>query len=237
MKATVSFLTIVLFLSIPLFGIGQKIQFSDMVCEYEGIYDPGKYTKKQLMDTRKVLESNFVLSFDEELDQPEYSLQNLHDNYNEKMAYLSALNIVDDDFFKRVVDTLHRSLNFQLAAYTAYIMGYTDPTILLAFPQSESCLEYYAKPLLAGKNKLYDAYKKLTLKQMENNSSPAKIWENYTNAMASPQRDSVAFDTVLRYGWWNCINRNIPYLNQDLHLENAYLSLFEEVKTVQCDDI
>lgn len=53
---------------------------------------------------------------------------------------------------------------------------------------------------------------------------------------ASPDRMKFALVEVMTFGWWNCANKAIKYVDYDGSQEREFRKLFIRVKTISCDE-
>ena len=71
---------------------------------------------------------------------------------------------------------------------------------------------------------------------MKENADPDFLWRSYMKNMESKNKQSIAYNYVLQYGWWNAVNNHITYLNYDEDLTQQYFSIFQKIESFDCEE-
>jgi len=219
----------------------KSYRFIDETCEYVGTYNTRLYSEQQLRDTHTLYygESWLLDTGNPSQDNPastKQQLASLNADYLHKLGVLKGFKIIDKPIFTTFRDSLILSLNEEYKAKNAFLNAYITPESILTFPASEHWQSNYAIPLSKGGAALLQAYKQLTLEQMDRNADPQGLYKRYEESVASPERYKRAFGEVINYGWWNCVNASIPRPTYGPHYMDAYKDLFIKVKTIDCDE-
>jgi hypothetical protein len=107
---------------------------------------------------------------------------------------------------------------------------------LLEFRESGSCEKAYAEPLRTGGEPLLVAWRKVNEDSRARNADPDRLRRIFDEQNASPDRLKFARVEVMMFGWWNCANALIPYVEQDGTPEREFRKLFVRVRTIRCDE-
>jgi uncharacterized protein YlaN (UPF0358 family) len=206
----------------------KSVVFSDEWCTYEGFYDSGKYTEKELKDTYELTKGIFFrYSGDKE---------KIERSYAEIKNKLENLSVVKEPFFEALLDSTLIYLDKTYEAKLIQLEAEHDPNALLRLYQDNTEIRQYAEALVDRKTKLLKSYEYLTRKQMEKNGYPERLWNNYQSNIAQSNKYDLAFDYVLVYGWWNAVNHQLPHISYDGRQFEAFEKLFVRLETVDCDE-
>lgn len=206
----------------------KSVVFTDEWCTYKGFYDSQKYTEKQLKDTYELI-NGVYFNYSEKREEMEKS-------YAEIKSKLANLSIVNESFFKSLLDSTHLYLDKTYEAKLIQLVAKDDPVVLLRIYQEDADIKLYSEALAEGKTKLLAAYEYLTKKQMEKNGYPERLWDNYQFNIAQVNKYELAFDYVLVYGWWNAVNHRLPHISYDGRQFAAFEKLFTKLETLDCDE-
>ena len=212
--------------------IGQTatFEFEDLVCSYRGTYNSKVHSKRQLEDTYRLVQDNFYFSDEGDLDT-------LEARYLATMKCLDSLQIVDDSYFRLVKDSIQVYLAQTFSLKRAQKLAKVDPSLLISTVAEGSPAFKYAMALVQGGDSLLVAYQKLIKDQMENNAVPDYLLEEYQAVMKRADREDIAFDKVLIYGWWNSANDQVDHVTDRRLMFQNYLKLFLKVNTIGCDEV
>lgn len=203
------------------------LDFEDNFCIYKGYYDPGKYTKEELLDTYAL--TSWMVYFDGE------DLENLEKNYQEAKRKLRALRLVRVRLFADERDSMLRYIDESYRIQRLRLQAEEDPTVLFSILQENEKVKYYAEALNRGEESLLEAYKSMIKESMKQNAYPEALWRRYLANVRSEDRYELAFEQVLTYGWWNEVNRSIYHYPHDGSIGEHFFKLFERV-TMDCDE-
>ncbi len=208
----------------------------DDACTYIGSYNPKQVSEEQLKNTLEMISSDFIISF-RPLDGKniDKKVQRLDSIYAQLRDKLDGYDIVKHGGFPKIKDILKLSLNQQHYYLKAYLKSWEDPQILLKVSKDEYCKKL-ARALHEKGDLLYDSYKEIILEQMKENADPDFLWRSYMKNMESKNKQSIAYNYVLQYGWWNAVNNHITYLNYDEDLTQQYFSIFQKIESFDCEE-
>ena len=217
---------------IPVMGWSQEniFHFEDELCQYQGKFEVNKYTEQQLQDTYKLVVGYFNIYTDQELD--------LDENYKSTRTDVENLKIVKVRYFEKLKDSLLNFLDLTYKVKKAEFAARNgDMSALITLYQNNSLVKYYSHALFNGGEELLKAYEYLVKNQMKNNSLPDRLWSEYQANIKSDNAQSLAFDKVITYGWWNNVNNELPHINYDGTQFKQFIALFTLVETIDCDEI
>jgi hypothetical protein len=232
---------VVLLCAVPIYAQNAAFKWNDELCEYHGTYNAKKYTQAQLRNTNRLWNGlGFSLEAPATVftlaDLPTLSVAKLDREYKAKSAELAALNIVKTPYWERLRAAKMAELKqvYELSRLT--IMGHTNPSVLNQLNGSESCKTKYAAPLNAGGDALLRAWLMVNEDSRAKNSDPDRLKRIFDEQYASPDRMKYALIEVMTFGWWNCANDAIRYVEYDGSQEREFKKLFVRVKEVDCDE-
>lgn len=216
-------------------------KWSDMACEYSGTFDTKKYSLSEIRDTAKLNEiTGLPLGFQAAVwkyeDIEKLDLAELDREYKAKREELTALRPVKTAYWEKVkqdklkeLDQLHRLL-------TVTAKAYKNPEVLREYPGVESCKLKYAEPIISGGEKLVAAWRTVNLESQAKNSDPARLQRRFDSENASTDRMKFALVETMSFGWWNCANDSIEYINEDGSRQEEFKKLFVRVRTIMCEE-
>ena len=233
---------IVIFSSVNVSSQTKKIKWQSELCEFEGTYDSSKYTETELKNTQEFLATIGMIPLFTDATVGKYediknlSLEELDKEYKERSEALKNLDLVEGEYWEMLRQKKLNEMNQAYYLKRLTIQGYANPTILREYKGAENCTINYAEPLIAGGDSLIGAWRKVNLDSQKNNGSPATLQKRFDRQNASPDRLKFARIEVMRFGWWNCINQTIPYVEYDEKQRENFEKLFKNIKTVYCDE-
>ncbi len=220
----------------------REFSWSDFVCDFKGTYDPAAVTEQQLTDTRALIDFGMGLPLETEhtvWDPSEISrldVNKLDAEYTQVREKLMGLNPVPNEYFKtlkaRHLKVLERSYELKRAT----LLAHTDGSALEGVKDTEACFTKWGKPVMAGGDPLLTAWKVLLEEQKTRNASPEGLQTRFNQRYDSPERGKWALIEVLGFGWWNCVNSSIPYVDNDGTTEEEFAKLFVKVESLECDE-
>lgn len=217
-------------------------EWQDVSCQFKGTYDSEKYDEKTLQDTRALIDFGFGLPL--QTDQTVFDVakissldvNELDAEYFAVKKRLEGLNPVENEYFrslkKRHLDTLDASYRLKRVTLVAHF----EPKVLEFAQYERACFVKWGQPVIEGGQSLLDAWRKLTDEQKTRNASPEGVEARYRGRFNSSARDKWALVDVLGFGWWNCVNKSIPYVESDGTPEEEFKKLFEKVDNFECDE-
>ena len=223
------------------FGQQKTFKWADELCRYQGTYNSKKYTAKQLANTAKLFDHG-SFSFQPTatvftpVDLGRFDLAAVDAEYQKVTAELTELEIVNTPFWQELRKQKLAEIKqvYELSRLT--ILGHTDPKVLNQLEGSQSCKTKYAAPLIAGGDSLLKAWKTLNEESRKQNGNPNEVKRKFESEMASKDRLKFALVEVMTFGWWNCANNSIKYVNYDGTQEREFRKLFVRVKKIECEE-
>ncbi len=218
----------------------KTFKWSDALCDFSGTYNSKKYTPRPLADTLKlwqdygaVMDASATVFTPDDL--PKLSVEKLDAEYKRKAAQISALQIVATPYWdtQRRAKLSELKQVYELSRVT--IRGHTDPRALMEAAGVEECKTKYAAPLVAGGDALLTAWRLVNEDSRRNNSDPERLRRLYEAQLASADRMKYALVEVMTFGWWNCANQSIKYVEYDGTQEREFEKLFVRVRR-HCDE-
>ena len=236
-------LLLLLLLSAAVFPQYKTFEWDDVLCRFKGTYDPAKVSLATIEETKKLIDfgMGLPLQTDKTAWSPEdtgkLDVDALDKEYAETLKMLEELKPADTEFFRDLkrkhIETLKRS--YELGRVT--IKAYADPTVLRDYQESQqACFTNWGLPLIAGGDALLSAWRTLHEEQLKRNGAPDMLNARFNERYASEQRDAWARVEIMNFGWWNCVNRTIPYVENDGSAEEQFKKLFVKVETLECDE-
>lgn len=221
----------------------REFSWSDMFCDFTGTYDPDKVTEQQLKDTWSLIEFGTMglpLQTDQTVWDPseigELDVAALDAEYAEVKRSIESLNPVDNAYFRSLKKRHLKTLEASYALKRATLLAHTEPSVLKKVEGQEACFTKWGAPVLAGGDTLLGAWKVLLAEQKERNGRPDMLQAKFDERYASAERDKWALVEVLSFGWWNCVNESIPYVENDGTAENEFKKLFVKVEEKDCEE-
>lgn len=234
-------IALLLLASSPLSAQQAAFEWDDMFCRFKGTYDPAKVTLRQLEDARKLIDLGTGLPLETEHSawDPQnierLDLEALDNEYTERKKRFESLELPAGNYFQEL-------RNRQIAVLDRYyylarmeLRAHLQPGAIEKESEPE-CFEEWGMPLNRGGEVLLTAWKELLQRQMKNNAAPARLEQQFNQRYYSAARDKWAFIEVIKFGWWNCVNDTIPYVDNDGTQEEEFRKLFESVTEIECDE-
>jgi hypothetical protein len=207
----------------------------DELCRYTGKYDPTRVTYKQLKNsydlgyhTDRFRITTLTFTFDQ-IDMIDLlNVDSLDKEYFRKLNDLKRLEVINSRYWLVLKQNKIKELTKVYELSRLNILGYKYPDTLNYKGCPAECKKY-VKGLVKGGNELLKVWKELHKEHSAkygNNEFANKIfYENYNSIdnLKYAQMD------VISYGWWNCVNNTIPYVD-DSDFQTEYLKNFTDVK-------
>ncbi|MCC7306589.1 MAG: hypothetical protein IT173_03420 [Acidobacteria bacterium] len=232
----------ILAVAIPVSAQIKTFKWQSELCDLSGTYDAKKYTPAQLRNTLTLFGANApridfsaaVWRYDEIAG---LDLAALDREYEQKSKIIRDLNIVKVPFWERLRQAELKEMQeyYELSKITA--QAYTDPNVINSYPRAESCKMKYAGPLIAGGEKLIEAWRRVNLDSQKRNADPKRLQDIWDQQNASPDRLKYARVETMAFGWWNCANALLPHDDaaNDGTADAEYKKLFKRVRQ-RCDE-
>lgn len=241
-KLSFIFLLMLIALSIPAFSQSKKIRWESEggMCEYEGTYDPKKYTAIQLKNTARLMSSDFNLDTGNAtvFKFQDIALQDfapIEADYQKKFAELKNLNIVKLPYWESVRQRKLKELETYYLLSKSTMASYKTPVSLRDYPYAPACKTKYAEPLIAGGNTLLKVWEALNIESRKNNGLPEEVKRRFEAEKKSADALKYAQVEVTTFGWWNCANDLIDQGDDYSIKDKNFRKLFIRTRTVRCE--
>jgi len=236
-------LLLLLLLPAAVFPQYKTFEWDDVLCRFKGTYDPSKISLQTIEETKKLIDFGMGLPLQTDKtvwspdDVSKLDADALDKEYTETLKMLEDLKPADTEFFRDLkakhIETLKRSYEFGKVT----IRAYADPTVLRDYQESQqACFTSWGLPLIAGGDALLSAWRELHEEQLKRNGAPDLLNARFNERYASEQRNEWARVEIMNFGWWNCVNKSIPYVENDGSAEEQFKKLFVKVETLECDE-
>lgn len=227
--------------AVPVLAQKRTFKWQTEACEMSGTYNAKKVAKERLADTVKLMTQyssaglNAPTTVFKPADLPSLSVAALDAEYKQKRAEIASLKVLATPYWTKQQQEKLRELDQYYALSRVTIRGHKEPRALLEFPGAELCKTKYAQPLIAGGDALLNAWRTLTGEQAKKNADPARIRREYEAQLASSDRMKFALVEVMTFGWWNCANESIDYVQYDETQEREFEKQFTNIRR-DCDE-
>lgn len=232
-------LLILLLCAVPSFAQTRTFKWSDELCDYVGTYNSRKYSRTQISNTEKLFNDHgFSLQTSATVFRPEelskLNIERLDAEYKKLFADLTDLDIVNTPYWQnqRKLKLAELKQVYDLSRIT--MLGQTNPNTLNELEGSQECKTKFAVPLIAGGDILLKAWRTLNEESRKNNSSPEAVRRRFESEYASSDRFKFAQVEVMTFGWWNCANLAIKYVEYEGTQEKEFKKLFVRIKRLPC---
>ncbi len=140
-------------------------------------------------------------------------------------AMLNSIVLPEGAFWKDLKAKRMTELEQFYFAKRLEILSYTNPSIL--DNEKYSYCSKYAHALNGTEEELLSAWKTLHEEQKKKNSSPETLEARYLSELSSENNLLYAKLNVTVYGWWNCVNEQLPYVqDSNGHIMKEFRKLF-----------
>ena len=228
-----------------LFGQTSIFKWEDETCSYKSIYNIKLYTEIQISNSYKLTykdEYSFrsiivIINKIEEVEKIHMDL--LENEYQYKRNIIISMDLPKKQYWENLRKIKLAELDQYYKLQKIKILSFSDPKYLRQFKQTDSCILKHSNALIAGGDSLLNDWHDLTSQLAMNNGSPEKVWEDYYIQLNSKDKYNYARITVTKFGWWNCANRFINYVDNfidDETQKTEFLKLFIKTKTIECVD-
>ena len=237
-------LVLIMLLVPALFAQSKVFKWNDEICEYEGTYDPKKYSLNRLRNTQRLLSHDgFRLSTTNATvwhyeDIAKLDLAGVDTEYKDIIDELEHLEYVSTPYTDSVRNAKLKEARELYRLIRTTMAAYTDPAVLRDYPGAEACRIAYGEPIIAGGDKLIAVWRKVNLDSQSRNGDPQRLQKRWEEQNASPDRLKFALVETMSFGWWNCANDLIPRsdVGTSDRAAREFKKLFIRVKTLQCDE-
>jgi hypothetical protein len=218
----------------------RSFRWADEACSYIATYDGTKHTLIELNNTLKLsrpgsyrLETNTtVWKF---ADMARLDVPALDREYKQKQAELTNLKIVNVPYWREFRRKKLVELEKVYGLERATMLGYKDRKALLGCTDAPECTTRFAEPLIAGGERLLTVWREVNEDSRKKNADPDRLRRIFDQQFRSPEQMNYALLEVMAFGWGNCANETIPYIEYDGTPQTEFEKLFVSVKR-RCDE-
>ncbi|NNF00206.1 MAG: hypothetical protein HKN25_14400 [Pyrinomonadaceae bacterium] len=239
----------VLFLSlnIAVFSVGDVLaqtktfSWENPACAMEGKYDSQKYTEKQLKDTWELVSSTGAIPLFTQTSVFKYedigklSVEDLDTEYRTVSNKVKNLEVVKDPYWQRLKKAKIRETDEFYKLKRLSMQSYKTPSVLRKYEGASFCKDFYVEPLVKGGEYLRATWLKVNMDSRQQNSGPGRMKRKFDMENARRDWEKFARVEVMNFGWGNCANKTIPYVENDGSAEMRFRKLFISVKE-ECDE-
>ena len=209
------------------------------ICEHTGDYDASKFTEKQLKNTWELwfnqvsLETSATVFKPEEL--PSLSMEKLNAEYSQKKKHFTEVELVPGEYWETLRKNKLQEIEDGYELRRITLQAFKNPAILKNNRFTADCSNYAHALASNDTAVLYNAWNKLVQEQKELNGNPEEYMRQYHIRSASGEKKLYATIDLITFGWWNCANKKIRYVNRDEKMEDEFKKIFASLKT-ECDE-
>lgn len=236
----ISLIFILFIIQVFAFAQANTFKWNDEMCLYEGSFNSAKYSSEQLENTYKLwFSSDFILETESTawtIDEvKKLSIDELDNEFQSKYNILKNLDIVNVKYWKTLKENQLKELEQVYNLKKVTILAYRNPSVLKDYALADSCLNKYLPALLDGGEKLLLTWKTLNEEKRRFNANPERLRGIFMTQYASPDKYKYARLEIMSFGWWNCANNSIAYVNHDIEAE-MFKKLFVKITKEECED-
>jgi len=234
-------LVVIVCFSTAVMGQTSTFRWSDDSCRYAGVYDARKVTLTELRDTLKLslpgsynLRTNTTVWKFSDIDRIDVTAPDKE--YKQTIAELSGLHIARSEYWQDFRKRKLRELEQVYLLERVTMLAYRDPSALSAFRDAPACMSKFGEPLIKGGDALLTAWRTVNEEARTKNVDPERLRRIYDQQAKSPDKFKYALLEVMTFGWSNCANELIPYIEYDGTPHKEFEKLFVSVTRVACNE-
>lgn len=216
-------------------------RWADESCRYTGTYNASKVTPIELKDTLKLsmpgsyeLNTNTTVWKFADIDRLDVTA--LEREYKLKSTELTALKIARsdywEDFRKRKIAELEQVYKLE----RTIMLAYKDPHALYEYKDAPACMTRFGEPLIKGGDLLLNTWRTLNEEERKKNVDPERLRRIFEQQSKSPDKFKYALLEVMAFGWSNCANDLIKYVEYDGTPAAEFQKLFLSVRKLGCNE-
>ncbi len=213
----------------------------DETCNNTGNYNPKDYTAAQLKNTFDLwytfsgipLHASGVAFELGEISR--LNIDKLTKEYLERKALYSGMVIISTPFWNRLKEKRIQELETDYEFKKITITAYSEPSALLNNRFTKYCPDY-ANVLASGDSSaLLAAWKQMAEHDKQKSGNPDFYMSRFYEKFNSGNRLQYAKLQLLTFGWWNCVNSNLPHTGSDTVYRKEFGKLFKTIQ-FKCED-
>jgi hypothetical protein len=228
-----------IFTSIDSHAQDAEFKYWKELCDCKAIFDSTKIPRAQLRNTFDYLwwapniDSDGTAWTLDKID--DLNIETLRQECSERINKLQTLEFVNDSFWTDLIEERIKYYKSTCLLREYTILAYSNPDTLLHYDLvDENCI-YYRDVLIAGGQKLIDAWVKYKDDWVEKNGYVERNQKKFDKEFNSPRREDYARLELMLYGWWNSANHILPHVNSTYNYAEEFERLFITVDC-ECDE-
>jgi hypothetical protein len=211
------------------------------LCENKGTYDAAKYTAVQLQNTYDlwfrfggvILETDGTATNLEEVSA--LDANKLTAEYQKQKKYFNQMVIVNTPYWQKLKEQRIKELEDEYELKKISIQAYNNSTVLNNNRFSKYCPDFVKVLTSPDPDELLTFWKGFAEKQSLQNGSPESYMARFYEKFNSNDKYAYAKIDLITYGWYNCANHTLSYMERDEQMEKEFNKLFSAVKS-ECDE-
>ncbi len=216
-------------------------RWADESCRYSGVYNTSKITAAELKNTLKLsLPGSYDLGTNTTVwkyaDIDRLDVAALDREYKLKSAELAGLNIAKSEYWEGFRKRKLRELEQVYKLERTIMLAFRDQHALLDYKDAPECMTRFGEPLIKGGESLLNTWRVLNEEERKKNVEPDRLRRIFEQQSKSPDEFKYALLEVMTFGWSNCANDMIPYIEYDGTPAAEFQKLFLSVHKLGCDE-
>jgi hypothetical protein len=212
-------------------------EWSGPCCLTRGIYNPQKYSLKQLQSTYELVLPS--ISFNSAFiykpsDIAALSIEALDNEYSRVIDYYNELEVVPENYWLRLKEDRIREIKEEYELTRIKYIAFNDSSILENNRFSEHCKSFVNALTSSDTSILLNEWKSFIESKRETNANPNYMNEFYSK-FNSNEKLLYAKIELLTYGWNNCANDLVFRIVEDEKASSEFDKLFKETEQ-DCED-
>lgn len=214
-------------------------EYSNDLCLCRGTFDSTRVTRQQLDNIYAYFWNGPYIEARATVWDPgdvsTLSMDMLEEECGEVLDKLYTVDVPETDYWQDLKETLIKEVEAVCTLKKYTIRAWDDPAILLEYPGLQDTCTFWADALIAGGDRLLEAWKALKEIQKKANADPERVQKEFMSRYTSERQLDWARVEVMTYGWWNCSNHFIPYV--ETHCGEEFEKLFIRHEYLECDEL
>lgn len=217
--------------------------FSEL-CEVNGYYLSDKYTHKELQITYEFCQKIYAgiisgpsVYYPKDVLESNLNTNKLTDEYNKLLHYLDTVHIVNQPFWKELINQQKKKLKMEYELKKMRAEAFFNPSVLLNndyIPKEAKCHKY-ATALNSPEADMLKVWEEWANEAKKGNAYPEKFMDDFYEKYHSANYITYAKIDLITFGWWNCVNQYIEYADSNI-LDSEFRNLFIKVEEFNCED-
>lgn len=224
----------------------QTFDWTYGMCSFSGTFLPSEISKETLENTSRLCFSGVKLEDDPTVLIPKLKemtyknqeilafLKDMKAEYDNKEMLLKK-DVGTTDYWRNLQKIRLKELREEYELKRTLIEGYSNPKILINSSFSTNCKKYVGPLVSNDSTQLMTAWKEIIDIQKKQNGNPDDVSDQFSQQQNSPQKWDFARETILLFGWYNCVNEQRAYWQNDDEVQAKFAQLFVKIDK-SCDN-